>query len=387
MHDVLFVDDDPNLLQAVSRSLRGSFHVHAANNGEEGLRALQSGVPFAVVVSDMRMPSMNGVAFLQQARTIAPDVVRVMLTGNADQATAVQAVNDGAVFRFACKPCPKETMVPLLEAATRQHMLQTAEKQLLEGTLLGAVDVLTQVLALSDSQTFEQCQRVKGMIAQLSDIVPAQDRWAVESAALLSPIGMITVPPVVAARARKGHKLTETECQILARVPDVGYELLNRIPRLELVAEIVRHQSKDFDGGGKPDAAALDTIPLGARVLAIVRRLVELLDEGQDFDGACRALSEQPGRFDQALLARVREALRPAHMEASASSGTARSVTLAQVVVGHVLVEPVLTSRGTVLVSKGQVISMPLLERLRNFGRTTGIREPILVIDRPTSGS
>src|SRR5205085_9651219 len=92
---------------------------------------------YAVVVADMRMPKMDGVELLSRLRTLTPTTVRIMLTGNADQQTAIDAVNEGHIFRFLNKPCPPETLEKTLRAALNQHHLITAEKELLELTLTG----------------------------------------------------------------------------------------------------------------------------------------------------------------------------------------------------------------------------------------------------------
>ena len=89
---ILCVDDDPRILQAFQRQLRKQFHIETAPGGAEGLEAIASSGPFAVIVSDMRMPGMDGIQFLSAVKERAPESVRIMLTGNADQQTAVDAV-------------------------------------------------------------------------------------------------------------------------------------------------------------------------------------------------------------------------------------------------------------------------------------------------------
>ena len=124
---ILCVDDDANLLESYQRQLRKRFHVETALSGEEGLAAIQRGKDYAVVVSDMRMPHMNGVEFLSKVREIAPRTVRIMLTGYADTQTVRDAVNDGQVFRLLTKPCPRETLATVLEAALDEHRAAAAQ--------------------------------------------------------------------------------------------------------------------------------------------------------------------------------------------------------------------------------------------------------------------
>lgn len=101
---ILFVDDDPNILKGFQRNLRKDFTVSVAEGGQQALELIQSSEPFAVIVSDMQMPGMNGAEFLYAAKKISPDSVRMMLTGNADQQTAINAINKGDIFRFINKP-------------------------------------------------------------------------------------------------------------------------------------------------------------------------------------------------------------------------------------------------------------------------------------------
>ena len=101
---ILIVDDDPNLLAAVQRQLRKLYAIETAIGPEEGLKAISEQGPFAVIVSDYRMPVMDGIQFLSRVRQLAPDSVRMMLTGNADLQTAVDAVNEGSIFRLLTKP-------------------------------------------------------------------------------------------------------------------------------------------------------------------------------------------------------------------------------------------------------------------------------------------
>ena len=130
---ILFVDDDPNILEAYQRKLQHVLHVRTAQGPHLGLREIQEKGPFAVVVADMNMPLMNGVEFLKKVREIAPDTVRMMLTSNSDIKTAMDAVNEGAVFRFLTKPCPSTLMGDSLAAAIKQHRLITAEKEVWRG--------------------------------------------------------------------------------------------------------------------------------------------------------------------------------------------------------------------------------------------------------------
>ena len=113
---ILLVDDEVNVLQGYQRALRKRFELDVANSGAEALEKIASGGPYAVIVSDMRMPEMNGVELLTAVKQKAPETVRMMLTGNSDQQTAIDAINKGDIFRFLNKPCSKEEFAAALSA-------------------------------------------------------------------------------------------------------------------------------------------------------------------------------------------------------------------------------------------------------------------------------
>jgi DNA-binding NtrC family response regulator len=145
---ILLVDDDSHVLDGYRRSLSRDFLVETAAGPDEALPLIEKNGPFAVIVSDMRMPGMSGIQLLGAVKSISPETVRIILTGNADMETAIDAINEGNIFRFLIKPCAHEVMAKTLTAALVQYRLVTAEKQLLEQTLSGSIQVLTEVLSL-----------------------------------------------------------------------------------------------------------------------------------------------------------------------------------------------------------------------------------------------
>ena len=128
---VLLVDDEENVLHGYHRVLHRRFRLEVAMGGPQALLALEHHGPFAVIVSDMRMPGMTGLDLLRSAQELAPDATRIMLTGNLDQQTAMDAVNQGQVFRFLTKPCPVDVLTGALRDAQAIYQLAVAEKELL----------------------------------------------------------------------------------------------------------------------------------------------------------------------------------------------------------------------------------------------------------------
>ena len=118
---ILIVDDDELILDALQRQLHSRFDVITALGGNEAMRLVLTRGPFAVIVSDLRMPGMDGVTLLYLIRQAAPDTVRVLLTGQTDMEAASAAVNEGNIFRFLLKPCPSGALLRALDAAVKQY--------------------------------------------------------------------------------------------------------------------------------------------------------------------------------------------------------------------------------------------------------------------------
>ena len=129
---VLFVDDEISALRGYQRVLHGEFSVSTAVGGEQGLAAIQANGPYAVVVSDMKMPGMNGAEFLSRVRERAPETVRMLLTGYADLQSAIDAVNRGNIFRFLTKPCEKETLIEAINRGLEQYRSTVTQKEIVK---------------------------------------------------------------------------------------------------------------------------------------------------------------------------------------------------------------------------------------------------------------
>lgn len=377
---VLCVDDDANILAAYQRTLRKQVQIDIALGGDEGLRAVISGGPYAVIVADMNMPGMDGVRFLAQVKELSPDSVRMMLTGADDQRTAIAAVNEGSIFRFLSKPCPPETLAKALADGIRQHRLITAERELLGKTLKGSVDLMSQILSLVDPDSFGQTERARKLIPEVCALLKEPNVWEIEVAAMMARIGAVTIPPSVSFKAASGLPLTEIEQDMALRIPEVGSMLVANIPRLENAARIVLYQDKRFDGGGfPPDSVAGDAIPMGARILKFLLDATAKDNLASPRDAALELARERPGWYDPAVVAAVVSVL-PAQRDASSLAARAeRALTLFELRPGHLLRSDIATREGKVLIAAGQTITGPLLERLQNYARLNAIQEPITV--------
>jgi response regulator RpfG family c-di-GMP phosphodiesterase len=370
---ILFVDDEVNVLNALQRQLRGSYDVLTATSGADALVILAHDGPFAVLVSDMRMPGMDGAQLLERALHEAPQTVRVLLTGQADLDAAMAAVNQGHVFRFLCKPCSQQSLQAALAACVEQHRLITAERDLLEKTLRGAVTALVETLALAHPLAFGRAMRLKNRVVELAEHCRVEERWPIEVAAMLSQLGSVSLPPRLLERWHRGEALRPDEQEQVERAQKLTETLLAHLPRLEPVREILRQQPQRFDGSGPGDGKAGEALAIGARLLRLCDDFDVLETRGRSPAEAVAALRSRAGVYDPALL----DALEKLRVGGDAAI-VVREVQLSQLRVGMQLVEDVYANNGLLLVTRGQEITIGLLTHLRNFERL-GVKQPIVV--------
>lgn len=379
---ILFIDDDPNLLAAFQRNLRKQFEFDTALGGQEGLEKIRTHGPYALIVVDMRMPGMDGVEFLEQAQKLAPDSVRMMLTGNADQQTAVEAVNRGHVYRFLNKPCPPETLIPALENGLKHFEMLRMERVLLEGTLMGSVKMLSEVLGMVAPEALGRGQRLRESMRQFARFINATPVWELEVGALLSSIGCASLPPRILEKLSNGDDRTLEEEKIIRRVPQIGHDLLAGIPRLEGVARIILFQHKAFDGSDIPPIKCVgENLPLGARMLKILGDRLILEAEGVVKQRAYQTMESRAGVYDPRLLQLCFACFQDFMANSVSSELPVRSLYVKELTVDQVVVSDITTEEGVVLVGAGNRLTPMVLERLHNYDSLGEVKQPVLVQD------
>jgi CheY-like chemotaxis protein len=367
---ILVVDDEERVLAGMRVVLRKSFTVVMETSPVAALRRVEAGEEFAVVVSDMRMPEMNGSQLLAKIRAAAPDTVRMLLTGFAEVDAAVAAINDGQVFRFLVKPCPPPKLRAACQDALKQHELVIGERILLEQTLRGAIQTLTQILALARPKAFGHGRRQGRLAVEVARRVGHPRPWAVELAAMLGQIGYIALDEALVDKLYGGEPLQEHEQSQLRRLPRLVDGLLAHIPRLEEVRGILRCASR-------PQTAD-DAARLGAEIM----RAVSLHD-------AEAAAGYAPGVAVRRLAAAHPELGAPvlAALESVALEQLEREVVevrVGELLPGMILASDLLTQAGGVLLTRGQEVTAAVIERLA-IHRGGGLHEPVRVV-RPADG-
>ena len=296
MQSILIVDDDKDLLLALSEGLVGSFRVETSSDPKEALERLYQMPELAVVVADMRMPGMSGLELLRQARSIVPNASRVMLTSADDAQTAIAAINEGNVCRFLTKPCG----LAVLETAIMEALdLRQTLHQLLEAqfrTVAGIVEVLGKVIQMVNPESHALAQRLRQRMRELALEMLHPEFWELEIAAMLAPLGALGTPQSFSA--------ANPAAAFSGDFPQAAAALLRQIPRMEKIAVVVAYLGKNFDGSGSPrDSVADVQIPIGARMLRVVRDMEEQVGAGRAPGDALRQMQQKEGAYDPRVLA------------------------------------------------------------------------------------
>ena len=379
---ILCVDDEPQVLEGIGLTLRRRYEVLTATSGAEALSLVDANPELSVILSDMRMPEMNGATFLARAREHAPDATRMLLTGYTDLDAAIAAVNEGQIFRFLTKPCAPPALLAAFEAAVEQHRLVTAEKVLLEQTLHGAIKALTDILALTSPAAFGRGTRIKMLVSELADHLGIRERWQVEVAAMISQLGHITLPPKTAEKVYFGQPLSGEEQLLVRELPEVTERLLGNIPRLETVREILARYSKPRPSPEEQAGLSLGVADMGAEILRVAVDFDAIETGEHSADEVLALMAARESRYDPAVL----EALRRVRGRGAAREEL-RELPRHELAVGMVLKEDVKLPNGVLLAPRGYEITMRFLERLRTVPRNAlSPLIPVLVrLDRPHS--
>jgi len=298
------------------------------------------------------------------------------LTGQTDFNSAIAAVNEGQIFRFLTKPCPPDMLRKTLEAAIEQYRLITAERELLESTLSGSVSVLTEILGLVNPAAFSKASRIKRYVTHLTEQLDLPNRWQFDIAAMLSQIGCVTLPPDIMEKIYAGQKLSEDENKMFTEHPSVAKRLLAKIPRLEIIAQMIEGQlqPKIEKTGTTCQITASDLGTLGAQLIKIALDFDQLVTGGLKHKEAIEKVQRKNKDIPKTWLAAL------AHLPESHITSASKPITVRELATGMILNEDVHTKNGMLLVAKGQEVTTLLIERLKSVSKGTGIKEPFHVL-------
>ena len=271
-HTILIVDDEINNLQLLKRTLRGKYHILTASNGLEALETLKENIDsVSLIVSDHKMPIMEGTKFLEEANTIAPDVIKILLTGFSDIEIITDAVNKCNLFQYILKPFDPQELQEVIKNGIDKFDLVSSKSLILKDLkelFYKTIKSISSALDAKDEYTHGHSMRVTlySIILAKAVNVPENQLEMIEISGLLHDIGKIAIPQAILCKA---GKLSDEEFVIMKTHPNNSEKLISSIKKPENIAPGIKHHHERWDGRGYPDKLAGEDIPYSARIIAI----------------------------------------------------------------------------------------------------------------------
>jgi CheY-like chemotaxis protein len=355
---ILCVDDEESILRGFQLNLRKDFELHLASNGVEGLEVFDREGGFALVLSDMRMPQMDGATMLSAIKQKDPEVVTVLLTGHTDFESAMSAVNEGSIFRMLSKPCPPEMLIRVLGDGLAQHDLVKSKRILLDQTLRGAVDALAQSLSTAKPLFFGRAQRVRRIANELSEALKFKDAWRVDIASIFSQLAYISLPESVSEDVYYKKDLTPGVKEMVRRFPEDTKKIIEKIPGLEDVGEIlgkltVQHRFEEDDDTGLRRAAS---------ILRVALDFDYYEEQGHDRSLIVQTLKSRKDDYDPEVTDCLSQLLVVAEQKYRLEE-----ITIRKLEVGMRLAQELRLSDGLLVASSGADVDRQLLKVIRNY--------------------
>ncbi|MBI3140508.1 MAG: response regulator [Rhodocyclales bacterium] len=415
---LLFVDDEANILSSLKRLFRpAGYRILTAGGGEEAL-ALMEREPADVVVSDMRMPGMSGAQVLAEVRRRWPQAQRILLTGYADIASTVEAINAGQIHRYIAKPWDDNEIQLVVREALERKTLQQEKARLealtrrqneelkalnagleakvaartaelaaahekLKTGFINTIRTFSNLMELRGGQMAGHSRRVAEQARRISQALqlPAPEAQDLFFAALLHDIGKIGFAD--ALLAKPFNQLTPDERNEVVKHPTKAEALLMGLEQLQGAARLIRSHHERFDGQGFPDQISGMAIPLGARILAVANDY-DAVQQGAIF--AKRATPEEAleylhagrgKRYDPAVL----DAFEAVLGGPAKSEGAGRALDSERLKAGMVLAKDLVTREGVLLLAHSYLLDENIIKQIRSFERTEGYSLTIHVMD------
>jgi len=429
---LLLVDDESLILSSLQRVFRkDDYEVLIASSGEEAIKTIEEeGGNISLLISDQNMPGMKGVELAHTVKERWPDIVRIILTGNADVRAVTSAINKAEVHRFLSKPCNNDELRSTVRQALEQKHLRDENRilteltsrqneqlkdlnknleqkvqertreieekskelevlyQTLKANFTAFVKMFINLLELHSPRLGGHCKRVAAFSKRLGQLTGLEGREleTLEVAALLHDIGLIGVPETIFSKHLQ--EMSPNEEALYRQHPLLGQECLGEVESLKEVGLLIRSHHEHYDGRGYPDRLAGPAIPLGSRIIAVADAYERIMSDRQRIsrmtpEVALHKLRSAAGRaFDPQIVDRLAELLE----ELRSGEVDEVAIPVDSLAVGMVLTRDLYTGQGRLLLPKDEAVNSAHLERIRNFHKIDPILKPVFVLRR-TVGS
>lgn len=408
---VLLVDDEENILKSLRRTLRRSeVDIVTATSGRDALYIMEN-TEVDLVISDMRMPEMSGAEFLAEAARLYPNTIRILLTGYADLESTIAAVNEGRISRYLNKPWNDDEIRQIVEENLRSKLLEVRNQQLsqqlleknqqlemMNASLEEKVAERTEGLKQANReiiQGYEHMVMLASSIAAMRDESAADaasvkaamaeevarqlamdeaDIAAVRDAALLSDLGKMGFSDQMLRTPYSQYD--KDQLQLFKQYPLMGEAALLGVPQLFMAGVYIRNQFERFDGSGFPDKLAGERIPLGSRILTVVRDFIDLRmgkytgTEYEEKQAESEIVRFSESRYDPEVVSVFSSVY-----QQFATDGLRENEQLVKsndLQSGMILSRHLLSSKGMVLLKKGFQLNQAVIDKVINLEHTSG---------------
>ena len=424
---VLFVDDEENILNSIRRLfVEEPFDFYQATSGDEGLKALEAHPEIGLIVSDQRMPGMSGVEFLEKAREVRPDVLRILLTGYSDIHAISDAINRSGVCRYLSKPWNDDDLVQCIRENVKIYNL-TLENKRLNGVIQEQnqklknwneqLELMVQNKTKELSKQNEELTKLylkhkknfKAIIAALSGLIELRDKRVrnhtktvaeisvkiagkmglsaketekIATAALLHDIGKIGIPD--ALMDMDFDKMNQNEMAEYMKHPVRGQSAIDLIDDLRPAGILIRHHHEYFDGTGFPDKLEKESIPIGARIIAaadFIDRAIGGYTGNNVIESILILVKNELGkRLDPQLFEYIKDTVSEVyHDVCSGRDSVEKNVRLDSLLEGMVLSRDVRSGTGVLLFSRGMVLNEDRIQTLRRYSKVDPLHHGVFI--------
>lgn len=308
-YKILIVDDEPDNLALLYRTLRSKYDITKANSAIEALEILRT-EKFDCILSDHKMPLMDGVEFLKRVYEIQPKTMRLLVTAYTDVKILIDAINYAKIYRYIKKPYSPDELLMIVEAALETYQLKIDNENLindLKELFSGTVKAIVEALDAKDSFTLGRSRRVAYYAMKITNKLSLKQSEInkIELAGLLHDIGMIGVAEEI---LNKAQKLTDEEYEKIKMHVQYSVKILEDIKQLTEITEIIKYHHEYYDGNGYPYKLKGEEIPLGSRIIAIADAYDSMVSkrayrESLSSEDALKIIEQNSGKqFDPYLV-------------------------------------------------------------------------------------
>jgi response regulator RpfG family c-di-GMP phosphodiesterase len=419
-HNILFVDDEVNVLNALERAflIENEIKVFIANTAQEGVKILEQ-EKINLVVSDEKMPVVQGHKFLNYIKNKYPDIIRIILTGYADANAIIESINQGEVYRYLKKPWDNNELKIIIRKALEYSDLKKKNEEMqkiikqqnrdlrlfnldLENNITERTDqlkkaLLTLKLSIKDKNYFWQMaelyiliislihkelskytQRIVESVKKLCDELPIsnEEKDKILLAAYVHDIGLLNISHEYFTLTNSAG-MTEEQRRIYFEHPLIGSHLIKPVKELEEVADIILAHHENYDGTGFPARKWGDKLPLGAKIIRIVSEFDSLLTTNkQNILETLEVLQKKEKQFDPELLAVF---IKQVEKDMKLASDLGFETTLSNLKSGMLIQEDIFLNNKMLLFVKGKMIDEEVLKKINTLTPLLNMEKNILV--------